>query len=113
MGYMICNGRRNPTDFKCYQQFKPETLFVHRQTAEGGDHWPGEKVMKRITKRAYQFQKKENEAQFMFNSTVQGHIETAKKEVKKVLASALKDQKMALTKAMTELNKSMYKSHNS
>ena len=40
----------------------------------------------------------------MFNSTVEEHIETAKKEMAKVLPSAEADQKTALTKAMTELN---------
>ena len=41
----------------------------------------------------------------MFNSSVEEHIETAKKEVAKVLPSASEDQRTALTKAMTELNK--------
>ena len=69
-----------------------------------GQEETSQEVVKRITKRAYQFQKKGNEAQFMFNSTVEEHIETVKKEMAKVLPSAAADQKTALTKAMTKLN---------
>ena len=62
-----------------------------------------QEVVKKISKRLYQFQKKGNEAQFMFNVTVEEHIESAKKEPTKVLPSLEGDQKLAITKAMADL----------
>ena len=85
------------------KKFSSSIAKLQKEVTTGQEE-TSQEVVKRITKRAYQFQKKGNEAQFMFNSTVEEHIETAKKEMAKVLPLAAADQKTALTKAMTELN---------
>ena len=43
-----------------------------------------QEVVQKLNKRAYHFQKKANEAQFNFNSTLEDHISTVKKELKKL-----------------------------
>ena len=43
-----------------------------------------QEVVKKLNRRAYQFQKKGNEAQFNFNTSVEDHITAAKKELKKL-----------------------------
>ena len=62
-------------------------------------------VIKRIDKRSHQFQKKGNEAQFVFNTTVEEHVETARKELLKVMPAVTEKQQLAIIKAVTELDK--------
>ena len=68
-----------------------------------GQEATSQEVVKRINKCSYQFQKKGNEAQFMFNMAVEEHIESAKRELTKVLPSSGGDQKFAITKAVAQL----------
>ena len=51
-----------------------------------------QEVVKKLNRRAYQFQKKGNEAQFNFNSGVEDHISAAKKELKKLNPTGEQDQ---------------------
>ena len=74
-----------------------------QQEVTVGQEATSQEVVKGISKRSYQFQKKGNEAQFMFNVAVDEHIESAKKELTKILPSSEGDQKLAITKAMAEL----------
>ena len=74
-----------------------------QQEVTAGQEATSQEVVKRINKRSYQFQKKGNEAQFMFNATVEEHIESAKRELTKVLPSSGGDQKLAITKVVAEL----------
>ena len=51
-----------------------------------------QEVVKKLNRRAYQFQKKGNEAQFNFNSSVDDHISAAKKELKKLTPTGEQDR---------------------
>ena len=62
-----------------------------------------QEVVKKLNKRAYQFQKKGNEAQFIFNSSVEDHISAAKKELKKLDPTGEQD-KTTLKNATTHLD---------
>ena len=62
-----------------------------------------QEVMVKMNKKAYHFKKKGNEAQFIFNSTVEDHIDAAKKILGKVAPNSDAD-KAALEKATTELD---------
>ena len=62
-----------------------------------------QEVMAKMNKKAYHFKKKGNEAQFIFNSTVEDHINAAKKTLGKMAPNSDAD-KAALEKATTELN---------
>ena len=49
-------------------------------------------VVAKLQKRTYQFKKKGNEAQFTFNTTVEEHIEAAKRELGKLTPGNEKEQ---------------------
>lgn len=51
-------------------------------------------VVKKIQKRSYQFQKKGNEEQFKFNTTVEEHFEAAKRELGKLAPSSKEKKKI-------------------
>ena len=62
-----------------------------------------QEVVNKLNKRAYQFQKKGNEAQFIFNSSVEDHISAAKKELKKLDPTGEQD-KTTVKNATTHLD---------
>ena len=62
-----------------------------------------QEVMAKMNKKAYHFKKKGNEAQFIFNSTVEDHIDAAKKTLGKMAPNSDAD-KASLEKATTELD---------
>ena len=62
-----------------------------------------QEVMAKMNKKAYHFKKKGNEAQFIFNSMVEDHIDAAKKTLGKMAPNSDTD-KASLEKATTELD---------
>jgi len=62
-----------------------------------------QEVLAKINKKAYHFKRKGNEAQFSFNTTVEDHIDAAKKTLIK-MAPASEADKAALEKATAELD---------
>ena len=49
-----------------------------------GQETSSQEVVKRLNKRSYQFKRKGNEAQFVFNTTVEEHFDAARKELGKL-----------------------------
>ena len=70
-----------------------------------GQEAASQEVVKRIDKHSYQFQKKGNKTQFLFNATVDKHIDAARKELAKVMSGATEEQQVTIKKAVLELNK--------
>ena len=70
-----------------------------------GQEAASQEVIKRIDKQSYQFQKKGNEAQFVFNTTVEEHVETARTELSKVMPAVTEEQQLTIKKAVAELDK--------
>ena len=62
-----------------------------------------QEVLAKINKKAYHFKKKGNEVQFTFNSTVEDHINAAKKSPGNMAPNSDAD-KSALEKATAELD---------
>ena len=76
-----------------------------KQDVTAGQEAASQEVVKRINKRSYQFQKKGNEAQFVFNATVEEHVETARTELSKVMPAVTEEQQLTIKKAVAELDK--------
>ena len=70
-----------------------------------GQEAASQEVVKRIDKCSYQFQKKRNEMQFLFNATVDEYIDAARKELAKVIPGATEEQQVTIKKAVLELDK--------
>ena len=62
-----------------------------------------QEVVKRMSNCSYQYHKKGNEAQFLFNATLRDMCST-KKELVKVPSSLSREQQLAITKYMAKLN---------
>ena len=70
-----------------------------------GQEAASQEVVKIIDKRSYQFQKKGNETQFLFNASVDEHLDSARKELVKVMPGATEEQQTTIKKAVLELDK--------
>ena len=70
-----------------------------------GQEAASQEVVKRIDKRSYLIQKKGNETQFLFNATVDEHVDAARKKLVKVIPGAMEEQQITIKKAVLELDK--------
>ena len=70
-----------------------------------GQEAASQEIVERIDKRSYLFQKKGNETQFLFNATVDKHVDAARKELAKVIPGAMEEQQVIIKKAVLELDK--------
>lgn len=64
-----------------------------------------QEVTRRLDKHSYQFQKKGNKAQFLFNASVKDAMEMAKAELLKVMPTVTEEQQLMIKKGVMELNK--------
>ena len=69
-----------------------------KKEVTAGQESLSQEVVKKLNKRAYQFQRIGNEAQYAFNLSIEEHIESAQKEVAK-LTPANEQEKAIVTKA--------------
>ena len=65
-----------------------------------------EEVVTKLKQRSYQFRRKGNEAQFQFNSSVEDHVQSAKREIAKLTPTDAKDQ-ASVRKAMAHLDQGL------
>ena len=68
-----------------------------------GQESSSQEVVKKLTKRTYQFKRKGNEAQYTFNTTVEEHIDAARKELGKL--NPVEENDKAILKKTGELLK--------
>ena len=61
-----------------------EQISQLKKEVTAGQESSSQEVVKKLNKRTYQFQRKGNEAQYCFNSSVEDHLEAAKKELAKL-----------------------------
>ena len=81
------------------------SIMELKNKVTAGQEAASQEVVKRIDKRSYQFQKKGNDTQFLFNATVDEHVDVAKKELAKVIPGAMEEQQVTIKKAVLELDK--------
>ena len=62
-----------------------------------------QEVVKKLNKRTYQFERKGNEAQYTFNTTIEEHIDAARKELGKL--NPIEEHNKAIVKKTSELLK--------
>ena len=65
-----------------------------------------QEVVKKLNKRTYQFRRKRNEAQYTFNTTVEEHIDAARKEHGKL--NPVEENDKAIVKKTDELSETSY-----
>ena len=61
-----------------------EQISKLKREVTAGQESSSQEVVKKLNKRTYHFQRKGNEAQYLFNSSVEDHLESAKKELAKL-----------------------------
>ena len=61
-----------------------EQISKLKREVRVGQESSSQEVVKKLNKRTYQFQRKGNEAQYLFNSSVENRLESAKKELTKL-----------------------------
>ena len=76
-------------DTICSTQWKLKADFTEqisklKRKVTAGQESSSQEVVKKLNKYTYHFQRKENEAQYLFNSSAEDHLESAKKELTKL-----------------------------
>ena len=75
-----------------------EQISQLKKEVTAGQESSSQEVVKKLNKRMYQFQHKGNEAQYSFNSSVEDHLESAKKELVKLTPEG--EQQTAIVKKL-------------